>query len=117
MRSGYEIWISRPVNRLGSDIIVFFYGGGKVYTERVEDSRIIREEHNEGEMAPVFLSIVEDYINDNEGFLQALSDGLGRAGIYPQKTNKDKIKAEAVSDERKDQIDYLRDLTERIIFK
>ncbi len=65
---------------------------------------------NEYDKAPTLLKV-------NSEWLQAFADGLGERGIYPQKTNKDKIKAEAISSERKEQIDYLRGLSEKMIFK
>ena len=56
-------------------------------------------------------------ISKTDNFLQALSDSLGEIGIYPGATNKDKIQYEAISDERKEQISYLRGFLERLVFK
>jgi len=115
-RNRWRIVIEQPINMIGTVLYVYRRGeSGEYYRGTIgEDNCLVLEKDGlspYGKHVEPFLRFEDDEI------LQAFADELGRKGIYPQHTNKDKIKAEAVSDERSEQIQYLRGLSEKMIFK
>ena len=117
MRPTIRFHIDRhPIN--SASIKIYLYERGEeVKFYYVKDGLL---EHQEETIPLLDLDYdIDEKFEDQygHGILQALSDALGRIGIYPQATNKDKIKAESIADERKEQIEYLRKIQERMIFE
>ena len=108
----YKIGISRKYDRIGVQVYLHGVRGNDYHRLTFDKGEIVWDKKPH----VLFEEAERTWLVDDD-FLQAFADGLGEFGIYPQKTNKDKIKAEAISDERKEQIEYLRGLNKEIIFK
>ena len=50
---------------------------------------------------------------DSHAILQALSEALGKNGYFPKESHRDKIKAEAVSEEKSNQIEWMKVLIDK----
>jgi len=107
-----KAYLDRKAEWLRTDI----YLRDDTYSYELDGNGIKKIAIEEGQALTPFMC-VSDQILVKDSFFQALSDAFAQMGIYPTVTNKEKIKAEAISDERKEQIDYMRGLNERIIFK
>ncbi len=111
----YYVAISRSPAKIGYEVYIYSVRGNDYHLVTIEKGKMKIGKEPFDPFSAVPLS--ESISVSNNDFLQAFADALGDIGIYPQATNKDKIKWEAVSDERKEQIEYLRELSEKIIFK
>ena len=54
---------------------------------------------------------------DNKKVLQAIADGLAEFGIFPKVENKEKIKQQAIADERLREIKYFQTFLRDIVLK
>ena len=79
----------------------------------IENGYIVYKERDEAERPKEpFLRI--SGFNYKE-ILRALAEALDNAGYYPEVTNKEKIASQAIAEERKEQIDWLRKRVENAL--
>ena len=116
MKTMFRVSISRPITMLGYNIYIYYRGSDNNYhIGYVDKDRQLR--YDKKGLSPFELAPDPTIRIEEDDFLQSLADALGEINIYPQETNKDKIKAEAIADERKEQIEYNRKIIEKMIFE
>ena len=90
-------------------------GVRKTASLTIEDGKLKWVERNNGEQSVPLFEISENI--DVDVIFTALAEGLHQAGYYPEVDNRERITAQALSEERKEQVDYLRKQQEKVVDK
>ena len=95
---------------------IYLSGVGAEYTSHyftIKDGRLQVHDKEEGSIIPEPLLVLTEHTGKQ--ILQKLAEGLAKAGFVAEVDNKERITAQALAEERKEQIEYLRKFNEDII--
>ena len=101
----YKLYIDKRWDRDGADIYLLEYSQEKSYYLTMTDGLLIRNEMEEGTRPDKPFLTLNLY---TERILEAFTEGLKQAGYVAEVDNAQRITSEAVAEERKEQIGWLR---------
>lgn len=114
MQTEWHCDIVKPINRLCYELHLHRYAINEIGKAVLDkDGRILLEKIEEWETSTPLL-VIQKHMKE-EGLLQSIADGLAEAGIFPTKPDSDRIKAEAIADEREEELNYFKAIYSKLV--
>lgn len=111
----YYAYIGQSAIQAVIDIGLVKVQDHKSYHMQIENGEIKWYEHDPYGMVKPFLSILK--IEDADAILGTLADALDKYGYFPEVSKERKDKAEAIAEERQENIEYMRGFIEKMVLK
>jgi hypothetical protein len=99
LRKGLNVYLVREEN-------------GQLFTHTIENENLVRHPHTAGDEYKSLLYLPAPF---NKNILTAIAEGLADIGIVAEVDNKQRIVAEALAHERKEEVEYYKKQSEKII--